>query len=484
MKRDLAALTERDHDLLVIGGGIHGAACFWDAAQRGLEVALVEASDFASGTSFNSLKTIHGGLRYLQKLDLPRMLQSIGDRSALLRIAPELVSPLPFVIPTYGHGRRGPEILGIGLRLNDLISFDRNRGLAPERSLPSGRRLSRQQVTELMPGVETRRLTGGALWYDAQVASSERLILALLRQAADAGGQLANYVEVTGFLRDGSRVRGVKARDLEAGDDVEIRAATVLVAAGPWTENLLALAGVAGRSIPLLRAVNLVVKRPLLARHALGAAAGSRLLFMVPWGHRTIIGTAYEPESQGSVAQTVESFLREASSACPWAELEPEDVTLVHCGLVPGERDASGLWTRDRVRDHARDDVPGLLSTLGVKFTTARAVAQQAIDLVFRRLGRPSPPCRTAETPLIHAHPLGGTVGERTLHAVADEMAVHLGDVVLRRIDLGTGGEPPEAEVDAVAARMADALDWTDDRLGAERRVLEDRLGLGRPTVR
>jgi glycerol-3-phosphate dehydrogenase len=345
--------------------------------------------------------------------------------------------------------------------------------------LPPGRLLSREQVAELLPGVETRGLSGGALWFDAQVASSERLLLAFLRQASEAGGALANYVEVTGFLRDGARVTGVRARDHEAGADFEIRAATVLCAAGPWTETLLALAGIDRPAIPLLRAVNLVVRRPLLAKHALGSRAGGRFLFMVPWGYRTIVGTAYEPEGQGSVAQTVESFLRECSLAFPWADLTPEDVVLVHCGLVPGERDASGLWTRDRVCDHARGGAPGLLSVLGVKFTTARAVAQQAVDLVFRRLGRSSPPCRTAETPLDHAHLSTGTLAERTRRAVAEELAVHLADVVLRRIDLGTSGPPAEAEIGVVAGVLADELDWSDDRLQAERRTLQDRLALG-----
>ncbi len=136
MRRDLGALAGRQHDLLVIGGGIQGAACAWDAAQRGLKVALVEARDFASGVSWNSLKTIHGGLRYLQTLDLPRLRSSIRERSTLLRVAPELVRPLPFLIPTYGHGTKGREALGVALRVNDLLSADRNRDLPPEQRLP------------------------------------------------------------------------------------------------------------------------------------------------------------------------------------------------------------------------------------------------------------------------------------------------------------------------------------------------------------
>jgi glycerol-3-phosphate dehydrogenase len=479
MKRDIDGLSAREHDVVVIGGGIIGAAAAWDAAQRGLDVALVEAADFASGTSFNSLKTIHGGLRYLQSFDLPRMRQSIADRRALLRIAPGLVRPVPFVVPVYGHGTRGREAFGMGLRLNEWLSRSRNRGVSAERRIPNGRLLSRAQVLELMPGVEPAGLTGGALWYDAQVVDSERLVLAFLLQAVEQGAALANYVEVTGLLRDGPRVKGVLARDVASGADVEIRARTVLSAAGPWTENIFALACLERPAIPLLRSVNVVVRRPLLASHAFGARCDDRFVFMIPWRERTLVGTAYQPEGEGSIAESVDALLRDAGRAFPWAGLSAADLTLVHCGLVPGERGASGLWSRDLVRDHTRDGAPGLISIVGVKYTTARAVAQTAVDLLFRRLERASPPCRTAETPLIHARALAGGVAERARHAVENEMALHLSDVVLRRLDLGSRGAPPEEELAEVAERQASVLDWSDERIRSERRVLADRLELG-----
>lgn len=482
MKRDIGALTAREHDVVIIGGGMIGAALAWDAAQRGLSVALVEAADFASGTSSNSLKTIHGGLRYLQALDFARMRQSIGDRRALLRIAPELVRPLPFVVPVYGHGKRGREAFGVGLRLNEWLSFDRNRDVAPERILPAGRLLSRGQTRELMPGVDTAGLTGGALWYDAQVSDSERLILAFLLQAADEGAAIANYVEVTGLLRDGARVRGVLARDVQSSVDVTVPARVVVSAAGPWTENVLALAGIERPRIPLLRAVNVVVKRPLLSAHALAAPADDRYVFMIPWRDHTLIGTAYEPEGRGSVAETVEALLCDARHAFAWAKIDSTDVTFVHCGLVPGERDANGLWSGDVIRDHGRTGRPGLISVVGVKYTTARAVAEQAVDLVFRSLGRPVAACRTAVTPLLHARSVGGALTEQVRHAITDEMALHLSDVVLRRLDLGAAGPPPPAVLSEIAERQAGLLDWSDERIAAEERALDERFSLGLTT--
>ena len=192
MRRDLAALAGREHDLLVVGGGIHGVAVAWDAAQRGLAVALVESHDFGSGVSWNSLKTIHGGLRYLQKADLIRLRESVHERSALLRIAPALVKPLGFLVPTYGHGAKGREAMALGLVLNDLLSADRNRGLPPERRIPRSRVLSSRETLDLVPGLAAEGLNGGALWYDAQVESSERLTVGFAHAAADAGALLAS----------------------------------------------------------------------------------------------------------------------------------------------------------------------------------------------------------------------------------------------------------------------------------------------------
>jgi glycerol-3-phosphate dehydrogenase len=151
VKRDLAALAGREHDLLVIGGGIHGAAVAWDAAQRGLAVGLVEAADFGSGASWNSLKTIHGGLRHLQRADVAGLRESSRERAALLRIAPALVRPLPFLLPAYGHGRRGPEFLAAGLLADALLTPDRNRSVPASVRLPRNRVLSRAEVLARVP---------------------------------------------------------------------------------------------------------------------------------------------------------------------------------------------------------------------------------------------------------------------------------------------------------------------------------------------
>ncbi len=474
MKRDLGALTGREHDVLVIGGGIHGAFAAWDAAQRGLLTALVEAEDFGAGTSWNSLKTIHGGLRYLQSLDLPRMRESIRERRTLLAIAPELVRPLAFVVPTYGHGIKGREALALALRINDLVSADRNAGLAPAQWLAPSRSLSRDEFLRLVPGASAERLTGGGIWIDAQVESSERLVVGLLHAAAECGAALANHARVTRALRRDGRIVGVSVLDALGGGALEVRARQVLNAAGPGMDDVLASLGVRRTPVPLLRALNLVLKRSVAKGHAIGALSSGRYLFLVPWRERAMIGTDYVPASGASDPAEARRFLEEASRAFPWAKLGMEDVALVHRGRVPG-LDAKRLAVRHLLLDHAAEGAPGLSSVQGVKYTTARAVAEEAIDRLCHKLGQ-ARPSRTAATRLLHARALEGALPTRALQAVREEMALTLPDAVLRRLDLGTAGPAAAADVEIVAQTLATEQGWDQARVEAEKQALTDAV--------
>jgi glycerol-3-phosphate dehydrogenase len=477
MKRDMGGLAGREHELLVIGGGIHGAALAWDAAQRGLSVALVEAADFGAGTSWNSLRTIHGGLRHLQRADLGGLRESARERSTLLRIAPEVVRPLAFLVPTYGHGLRGREALAVALRLNDALTRGRNRELPAERQVPASRLLSPAEALARVPGLEESGLTGAALWHDAQVTSSERLLLGFLRAASEAGAILANRVEVTGLTCEGRRVTGARVWDREAGAEVPVRARMVLNATGPDLDRIRHWAGVGAPAIPLLRASNLVLRRALVSESAVGGWAGGRFLFLVPWRDRSAVGTAYVPAEGASAADPAAMFLEDARQAFPWAELTADDVTLVHRGLVPGRGGARGLRTRGRLLDHeAEDGLAGLASLLTVKYTTARRAAEEAVDLACRRLGKALAPCRTAETTLPWARPLTGSLAERARVAARDEMALHLDDAVLRRLDLATSGAPHDGDVEQVAAAMAAELGWDPARRKEERVLLQRAL--------
>jgi glycerol-3-phosphate dehydrogenase len=456
----------------VVGGGVSGAAIAWDAALRGLRVALVEAADFGAGTSWNSLKTIHGGLRHLQRADVAAVRASARERSAFLRIAPGLVRPLAFVVPTRGHGLRGREALGLALLASDALTRGRNRGLDDAHSIPRGRLLSPAEIRASVPGISAVGLTGGALWTDAQVASSERLVLAFLHSAFAFGAAVANYVVASALTRDADgRVTGASCQDGLGGGALTVRARVTINAAGPGIDALLATAGVSAPGVPLLRAWNLVLRRSVVRDLAVGDRADGRFLFLVPWRDRTIVGTGYEDPA--APAGGVRTFLADADRAFPWAQIVAEDVALVHEGMVPGRGDARGLWASHRVRDHARDGAPGLISALGVKFTGARALAEDAVDAALRRLGRPGIGSRTETVALHRAAPVTGSLEDAAGAAVRDEMAVHLADAVLRRLDVGTAGPPPAAEIDRVLAVMADALGWDEAARRRERAGLD-----------
>jgi glycerol-3-phosphate dehydrogenase len=471
VKRELAALEAREFDLLVVGGGIHGAAAAWDAAQRGLSVGLVERDDFGAGTSWNSLKTIHGGMRHLQRLDLLSLRESARERSTLLRIAAPLVAPLAFLVPCHGRGARGRAAWSVALALQDALSVDRNRGLAPERAIPRGRTMGVAELRRRLPGIDTRGLTGAALWHDAQVLSSERLLLAFVHAAADAGAAVANHLEAVELLRRAGRVAGAVLRDRLSGRTLELRARAVVNAAGPWADALVPIEGRGEARPPLLRARNLVLRCQAPLPLAVGASSAGRLLFLVPWQGYAILGTSYE--SADAPASDPLGFLAEGALAFPWAGLVPGDVRLVHEGLVPGAHGAAGLETRGRVVDQAvRGGPAGLVSIRGVKYTTARALAERAVDRAMARLGRPAVACRTASTLLAGARRLEGNLEQRTRVAVRDEMATTLADAVLRRLDLGGAGPPAERELATVAGVMAQELGWDPGRVQAEKAEL------------
>jgi glycerol-3-phosphate dehydrogenase len=230
VRPEVSALGSTRHDLLVIGGGILGACLAWDAALRGLKVALVERGELGGATSANSLRIIHGGLRYLVRGDLRRMRESIRERSALLRIAPGLVQPFPVAIPTGIPGYPNRAGLRLGLALNDFLS-GRNRHLVPSRQLPAGRALSAGELTAPCPGLGPLARAGGALWFDALVSRPGQLTRAFVRSATEHGGLLAKYACAERFTSSGGRVLSVAIRDCQSGGFQEVAAEQVILAA-------------------------------------------------------------------------------------------------------------------------------------------------------------------------------------------------------------------------------------------------------------
>ena len=516
----------------MVGGGIYGTTAAWDAALRGLSVAIVDRADFGSGTSFNSAKTVHGGVRLLQSGNLAGLRQFVRERRALSRIAPHLVHPLPFVIPTYRSLSRHRWIIGLGFKINDALARDRNDLPDPAKHLPPSRLLSRDECLTLNPLIDPDGVTGGVEWFDCQMYNSDRVNLSFLLSAVAKGAVAANYVECVGALRRDRRVEGIVARDRLDGERFDVRARVVLNGAGPWAPTLLAtLAPELGRPLPrgLSKAMNLIVSRSMPGRHAVGGPAGSRLLFLAPWHGLTLAGTSHDrfsgaPDDTVATRPDVERFLREVNVGFPGLAVSLDDIRLVHCGLLPAvETTGPGvrLLKKSAVRDHRADGVDGLLSMLGVRYTTARHTAQQAVDAVCASLGRQTPVCRTDVTPLVggefddlnqllreaeHAKSPGtsdatrrrlaltyGTthgallaalrsapadraaLGSTCLvtraevrHAVRSEMALRLSDAVLRRTEAGSAGHPGDDALRAAAAVMAEELGWSAERVEAE----------------
>jgi glycerol-3-phosphate dehydrogenase len=533
MQRDLRRLADTRFDVIVVGAGFYGVTTAWDAAQRGLSVAIIDQDDFGAATSFNNLKTLHGGLRSLQALNFPQMRLFIRERRALARILPHLVRPLPFVITTTRPPKRSKTAMRVVLAINDAVAHDRNRGLPdPGTHLPPSRILSRDEALRLNPVASPQGVTGGALWYDYQMQSTDRVTLSFLLSAVDAGATVANYVRATGFLREGGRVAGVHVEDRLTKHRFAIRGSVVVNAAGPWAASLLSGLPEASQGMPpprLSRAMNVVTRR-LLTDHACGGVAHGRYLFMVPWRDVCMIGTSHDAHDGHADLLKVtrwdlEAFLKEVREAFPHASLTAADVRLVHRGLLPmasGSGSRVRLVKESRVVDHSRHGLPGLVSMFGVRYTTARHTAQEAVDAVFRSLGHASPPpCRTAETPLhggsIHrmdsflkavllrdvagipndtlkriastygtgydgvlqiardtpalAQPLGAScdvIGAEILYAARQEMALTLGDALIRRTEAGAAGHPGADAVERAAVILARAHDWDAARTRRE----------------
>ena len=436
MRRDLDRLTACSFDVLVVGGGIYGLTIACDGAARGLTVALIERGDFGSGSSFNHLRTIHGGLRYLQSFNLSRARESVRERRTLARIAPHAVSVLPFALPLFPGLLTGKTAMRAGLFLDRLVAADRNAGVPAERHLPPGRVITRDEAIRRFPGLRRQGMTGAAVWHDYVTPESDRLTFAWATAAVRHGAVIANYVDAVAIVTEtapaGARVTGVRARDLRTGRAIEIGARVIVNATGPAIDKLLEPLGVA-TGTPLIKTMNLVTTREAGGEAALGGRTrAGKHLFLVPWRSRALFGTWESSvrtahDDVGAREEEVAGFVTQLNDAFPSLDLTIGDVALVHRGVVPaivGPEGALGLEGHEQVFDHAsgpggKKRISGLLSVAGTKYTTARGVAERVTDRLVAALGRRAEPCRTADTRLP-----GGDL-EDVARAVSDARREH-----------------------------------------------------------
>ncbi|HEX7060701.1 MAG TPA: glycerol-3-phosphate dehydrogenase/oxidase [Woeseiaceae bacterium] len=495
MQRNTESIRNRQFDVAIVGGGAFGACAAWEAALRGYSVALLEANDFGSGTSANSFKFVHGGVRYLQHLDVGRLRASCAERTALLRIAPHLVRPQPVAIPTYGHGRNGKAFLGAGLMVYDALTAGRNRGIRDrERHVPRAAFMSRAETLRRFPGLDSRGLTGAAVFADAQMYHPPRLVLAFLHSAVERGAVALNYAEARSLVRRGDRIVGLEVHDRLANDTFEVKSRVVVNAAGPWAEHLLdechvpriAGGGVYSRDTCFIvdgapePAFGLAIQGQSIDRGA-RIARGARHLFIVPWRGRRLIGVWHIVYRKGADAIEVsepemQRLLDELNRSQRVLRLRREDIRLVNAGLVPfGASDASGVELDFGKRSHLVDSakqhgIKGLVTLIGVRHTMARGDAARAMDIVDRQLGRSGPAPDSAVEPIAGGdfdtfETLVGDVrdvltGEDSC-AMAAELAALYGTralpLVRRGRDEGLLGRIAGADV--IAAQLAEAID-------------------------
>jgi len=474
----LERLGEGSHepfDLLVIGGGITGSGAARDAARRGMRVALVEQEDLASGTSSRSSKLVHGGLRYLEQGEFSLVFEAVTERRVLMEIAPHLVNPMGFLFPVYKNSRRGVFTVNVGMWLYDGMSLFRSPRIH--------RNLSRKEVAKEEPLLDQKDLKGAPLYYDC-ATDDARLTLETALDAAAQGAVVATWCQVVGFLRDeGGRIVGARVRDRLSGKEISVRAHATINATGPWSDRTRALStGGGDQRLRPTKGIHIVVPAERLkVQHAVVAfhPQDGRVLFAIPWGDRTYIGTTDTDfhDDPGEVAAThadVHYLLAASNSYFPQAALTEADVVSTWAGVRPLiTQEAAGNESSVSREHDIRVDADGLITIAGGKLTTYRRMAAEVVEKAIGLLmltGHVRQDLREART---DKEPLPGAVGwpEDDDHAA-----------VARRIKAVSGARLS----DATARLLADTYGMRGldvARLAAKHQDLAAPLVPGRPEI-
>ncbi|WP_265445302.1 glycerol-3-phosphate dehydrogenase/oxidase [Flexivirga meconopsidis] len=522
-------LQEREFDVLVIGGGVTGAGAALDAATRGLRTALVEARDFASGTSSRSSKLFHGGLRYLEQMNFGLVAEALKERELMLTtIAPHLVHPVSFLYPLSHRGWERPYVA------TGLAMYDQMGGA---RSVPRQKHLTRGGALKLFPGLKSDALVGAVRYYDAQ-ADDARHTLTVARTAAHYGAVVRNSTEVVEILKEADRVVGAVVRDVETGETATVRAKVVINATGVWTDDVQKMSGGRGRfRVRASKGVHILVPRDRIAGEVgLILRTEKSVLFVIPWGQQWLIGTTdtdwtHDLAHPAATAQDIEYLLEHANSVLA-TPITKDDILGVYAGLRPllaGESEDTSQLSREHAVARPQ---PGLVSIAGGKYTTYRVMAQDAIDVAGKDLGEIKESV-TEHVPLVGAdgyaamvnltHELSAETGlpewriEHLLgrygskldevlalaaddpsllepvksaenylrvelkYAVTHEGALHLSDVLARRTRMSI--ETKHRGVDAAAETadiMADVLGWDEETKRREIETYRERVAAER----
>jgi glycerol-3-phosphate dehydrogenase len=432
-----ATATDGPLDVLVVGGGIVGAGTALDAVTRGLATGLVEQRDLASGTSSRSSKLIHGGLRYLEMFDFALVREALEERGLLLtRLAPHLVRPVPFLYPLHASWER--PYVGAGLVLYDGMAMAGRY----EKGVPRHAHLFRRHLARIAPDLRTEDLHGAIRYYDCQVDDA-RLVVAAARTASSLGAHVATRTRVVGFLREGDRVVGVRAVDLESGRELDVRARVVVNAAGVWTDEIQAMVGGRGAlDVQASKGIHLVVPRDRIRSEAgLITKTEKSVLFVIPWGRHWIIGTTDTDwnldKAHPAASKADIDYLLEHVNAILREPLDHRDVQGVYAGLRPlvrGAREPSSKISREHT---VVTPVPGLVLIGGGKLTTYRVMAKDAVDAAVPMVaavgGGPLRECITDRVPLVGADDFQARTNQRALLARRSGLPIGTIDHLLGR---------------------------------------------------
>ncbi|MDH5344194.1 MAG: glycerol-3-phosphate dehydrogenase [Gammaproteobacteria bacterium] len=511
-----------DYDIAIVGGGINGAGIACDAAERGLRVILLEKDDFGWATSAWSSRLIHGGLRYLEYAEIPLVFESLHERERLLELAPHLVRDLCLTIPVYEGSRRGLTLIRLGMIAYDLLSVGKQ--------LPRHRMLDRDEMIARYPGLRTEGLKGGAEYHDAQVAFIERLVLENVIAAKEAGADVRNHSPVIGINVRRGAVHTLEFVDFATGEETEVGARVIINAAGPWVDRVLATVN---RQMPRFmggtRGSHIIVGpfegAPDSAFY-IEAESDGRPFFVIPWNGQYLIGTTDirhdgDPGEARASREEVDYLLAEANRVFTKVTLTDDDIHYTYAGIRPlpwQEEGPESAITRKHIIHRHRDEARGLLSVIGGKLTTYRSLAEEAVDKAVRHIGCRTGRChtRTAALPggagldearrrLQNVNGLSAPCTERLLsiygsratriaahadkgfldnaktvlaaevsHAVREEFAVTLTDILFRRTMLGLGPDQGAPLIDDIASLAAVELGWDRGEISRQLGQLRD----------
>lgn len=482
IKRDIREAQNENYDLIIIGGGFYGVMLAYESSCRGLKTLLLEKGDFGSATSFNSLRIVHGGLRYLQSLDLLRFKESVGERKWFLKNFPNLTKPIACLMPLYNKGLQRNSIMWAALNINDLLSISRNKSINNGNNLLNGKVISSKKVKEIFPMVDTNELKGGAIWNDGAMDDSQLVIMEILKAAANNGCDPLNYLKVTDVNTRGEKITGVTAIDLETNSEIEFKSSLVINAAGPWSRELAKSFHKDYEDLfKYSIAWNVLFDVDALSEHALAITPpkdNAKAYFLRPWKGKLFAGTTHQTwdgveDIPRPTEESIENFIDDLNLSIPTLNLTKDKILQIYSGLLPAkEQGTNEIAVREIIIDHGKEGGPkGLYSLSGVKLTTSRLVAEKVLNIVLTNNKKSS---KDIQFPQRKNNEYGifdfdwklnqEGIKEILKYKIQNEAVVHLQDLLLRRTTLGDN--PKKALL--YAKEICELFGWDEMRTEEE----------------